>query len=308
LIDSTTGAHLWADRFDGTINDVFDLQDQITTSVVGQLVSRVQIEEEERALRKPTTSLDAYDYYLRGTANLWKWSKEGHDTASAHFSKAIELDHNFALAHASLCRIFNFRKQSRWMIDVAGESAAAVHHARRAIELGREDAVALAEGGFTLAYIAEELEVGADCIARSLSMNSNLALGWHLSGWVNIYLGRHETALQHLATAERLSPRDPLLVQNRMACALANVLTGHYEEAERLTELITSEVPGLFAAWRMKAISYALGGHPESAAAAARRLLELDPSARVSILAPPLRRPEDRQRYREGLLRAGLSE
>jgi tetratricopeptide (TPR) repeat protein len=161
-----------------------------------------------------------------------------------------------------------------------------------------------------LAYIADELELGADCIARSLSMNPNLSLGWHFSGWINIYVGRHETALQHLARAERLSPRDPLLVQARLACALANVFTGHYEEAERLTELVTSEAPALLAAWWIKAISYALGGHPESAAAAARRVLELDPSARVSIPAtsPPLRRPEDREALIEGLRKAGLPE
>jgi adenylate cyclase len=177
LIDAVTGTHLWADRFDSAMEDVFELQDQLTSSVVAQLFSRVQLAEQERSFLKPTANLDAYDYYLRGTASLWGWNKEAVEKAEAHFSKAIELDQSFALAHAYLAGVFNFRKQSGWMIDFAAESDRAVRHARRAVELGREDAVALAIGGFTLAYVGEQLDFGADCIARGLSLNDNFALG-----------------------------------------------------------------------------------------------------------------------------------
>jgi TolB-like protein len=151
LIDSKTGAHLWADRFDGALEDVFELQDKVTTSVVGQIFSQVQLQEEERAIRKPTDNLDAYDYYLRGTAKYWGWNRESTEAALALFTKAIELDENFALAHAFTGTIFALRKQSRWMVDIEKENAIAVHHARYAIQLGREDALALVFGGFTLA-------------------------------------------------------------------------------------------------------------------------------------------------------------
>jgi TolB-like protein len=308
LIDSTTGSHVWADRFDGALEDVFELQDKVATSVVGQLFSSVQLQEEERAIRKRTDNLDAYDYYLRGTAKFWGWSRESIEAALALFTKAIELDESFALAHAFAGTIFTTRKQSRWMVDVEKETALAIHHAHRAIQLGREDALALVSGGFTLAYVADDLDLGSDCIARGLSLNPNLSWGWLFSGWVHVYLGKHETALDHLAKSERLSPRDPALVQVRMACALAHFFSGSYQEAILLTEMINAQAPSLLAAWRIKAISCALAGLPESAAVAARKVLELDPFARVSVLVPllPLRRPEDRERYRKGLLEAGI--
>ena len=150
--------------------------------------------------------------------------------------------------------------------------------------------------------------MGADCIARGLSLNGNLALGWHFSGWVNVYLGNHEIALEHLNQMERLSPRDPALVQNRIASTFAKVFAGRYDDVERLTESITSEAPALLAGWRLKAVGYALAGNPQQAFVAARKVLELDPSARVSTLVTllPLRRPQDRERYREGLLQAGI--
>ncbi|MBR0797986.1 adenylate/guanylate cyclase domain-containing protein [Bradyrhizobium jicamae] len=308
LIDSTTGAHLWADRFDGALEDVFELQDKVTSSVVGQLFSRVQLQEEERAIRKPTNDLDAYDHYLRGTAKFWGWSKGSTEAAMSLFNKAIELDESFALAHAFAGTVFTLRKQGRWMVDVSKETAVAVHHARRAIELGREDGLALVSGGFTLAYVANDLDLGSDCIARGLSLNPNLSWGWQFSGWVNIYLGRHDVALEHLARAERLSPRDPSLVQVRLASALAYFFSGSYQEAVHLTKMVCSQAPSLPAAWRTKAISHALAGQPEDAAAAASKAVELDPLARVSVLVPslPYRRLEDRERYRQGLLQAGF--
>ena len=308
LIDSTTGAHLWADRFDGALEDVFELQDKVTASVVAQLFSTVQLQEEERAIRKPTDNLDAYDYYLRGTAKFWGWSRESTEASMALFTKAIELDESFALPHALMGMIFSLRKQSRWMVDVQKETAIAVHHARRAIQLGREDALALVCGGFTLADVADDLDLGSDCIAQGLSLNPNLSWGWLFSGWAHIFLGKHDTALEHLAKSERLSPRDPTLVEVRSASALAHFLSGSYQEAIHLTEMVNSQAPTFPSAWRTKAISYALAEQPERAAAAARKLLELDPSARASVLVPllPFLRSEDRERYRQGLLQAGI--
>ncbi|WFU25538.1 adenylate/guanylate cyclase domain-containing protein [Bradyrhizobium sp. CB1717] len=304
LIDSATGVHLWADRFDGSKEDVFDLQDRVTASVVGQIFSRVQLDEEERANRKPTTDLEAYDYYLRGMSRVWKWNKDDSERALALFSKAVELDDNFALAHAMLSNVYTFRKQIRVMDDPDQETKRAVHHAQRCLELGREDGVTLVLGGFSLAYMANEVKFGADCIARGLSLNPNLAWGWLCSGWVNSFLGAPQTALEHLAQAERLSPRDPSLPQIKLACALAHFVAGRYEDAIRLTE----ELPNLLGAWRIKAVSYAMSGDLYRAADAGKKVLQLDPTARASVLAQwlPLQRPEDRERYRKGLLAAGI--
>ena len=209
LMEAETGMHLWADRFDGALEDVFELQDQVTSRVVGELTSQMQLAEMQRAKRKPTTRLDAYDYYLRGLANLYKWTRSANEASLPLFYKAIELDGDFALAHAFAGHIYVLRKQSRWVVNMAQESAACVRLSRRAIELGPEDALALVLAGFNLAFIADDLDVGADYIARGLSMNPNFALGWGFSGWVQIYLGQPEKALDHLERAARLSPRYP---------------------------------------------------------------------------------------------------
>ena len=97
LIDTSTGAHLWADRFDGALEDIFDLQDQVTASVVGAIAPKLEQAEIERSKRKPTENLDAYDYYLRGMAGLHQWTREGNDEALSHFYRAIELDPEFCL-------------------------------------------------------------------------------------------------------------------------------------------------------------------------------------------------------------------
>jgi TolB-like protein/class 3 adenylate cyclase len=306
LIDSGTGAHLWADHFDGPAEDVFDLQDRVTANVVAQLFSSVHIEEEERASRKPTDNLAAYDYYLRGMSALWKWTKEDSETALTLLAKAIELDDKFALAHTMLGRVCTFRRQIR--AEGVGEAAKAVYHARRSLELGRDDALVLVVAGFTLAYMAHEVRFGADCVARGLATNPNLAWGWLFSGWVNAYLGEAEVALEHLARAERLSPRDRALTQIKMASALAHFVAERYEEAIRLTEMITSEFPAMLGAWRIKAVSFGMRGDIENATSAGRKMLELDPTARVSLHASlmPLQRPGDRQRYLQGMRAAGI--
>ena len=119
LIDAATGAHLWADRFDGALEDIFDLQDQVTASVVGAIAPKLEQAEIERAKRKPTESLDAYDYYLRGMAAVHHWTREGNDEALRTFYRAIELDPNFASAYGMAARCYSQRKVSGWFVDRA---------------------------------------------------------------------------------------------------------------------------------------------------------------------------------------------
>ncbi|MFB9268076.1 adenylate/guanylate cyclase domain-containing protein [Bradyrhizobium erythrophlei] len=308
LIDCTTGAHLWADRFEGRLEDVFELQDEVATSVVGELVTEMQFAEMERVARKPTGSLDAYDCYLRGLSHELKWNKDDAKAAFAYFLQAIELDEHFALAHAWAGLTYNLRKQNRWMEDVARESAEAIRLARRAIELGHGDDLALCMGGFVLAYIGGELDFGAECIRRGLSMNPNLAMGWEFSGYVHILLGKPQTALEHLHRAERLNPRSPSMIHVQLAVTAAHFFDGQYEEAACFAEAMTRAYPTFLPAWRYMAVSNALGGDQTLVAKATEKALELDPTASVSVLASeiPLRRPEDRERWKEGLIRAGF--
>ncbi len=317
LIDASTGAHLWADRFDGSLEDIFELQDQVTASVVGAIAPRLEQAEVERAKRKPTESLDAYDYFLRGIASLHSWTKESNDEALRLFSKAIELDSDFASAYGMASWCYVRRKGSRWIIDRAQETAEAARLARRAAELGWDDAVALAWGGFALAYVVHDVEVAAALIDRALQLNPNLAEAWHFSGWVRIYLGEPEAAIEHLAHAMRLSPLDPLTFVTQMAIAFAHFFAGRYDDASSWAEkALATSPPGLrerpvyHPALLIAAASNSLAGRLEEARNAIARLRQLNPTPHISNLKNqiPLRRPEDLARYTEGLRKAGLTD
>jgi tetratricopeptide (TPR) repeat protein len=194
------------------------------------------------------------------------------------------------------------------MADVPQETAEAIRLARRAIELGKMDEAPLCVGGFALAYFARELDLGAECIRRGLAINPNYAAGWRLSAWVQIYLGNHQTAFEHLRQYERLNPRDPNMMQGKLQLAIAHFFQGHYEETAYLAEQIIREYPTLTAGWRYLAVSKALAGDVASANIAARKALELAPflTASASTSLIPLRRPIDVERLKEGFLRAGF--
>ena len=132
LIDATTAAHLWADRFDGTLEDVFDLQDKVTVSVVSAIAPKLERVEIERAKRKPTESLDAYDYFLRGMANVHQWTRAANDEALRLFYKAMELDPAFASAYGMAAWCYIWRKLNGWVIDRAQETSEGARLARRA--------------------------------------------------------------------------------------------------------------------------------------------------------------------------------
>jgi adenylate cyclase len=215
LIDSATGSHVWADRYDGKLKDVFELQDQITASVVGELFSSVTVAEIERANRKPTANLDAYDCYWRGVAQYWKFTRSGTDAALAYFLQATDLDQNFSSAYGLAAIVYAVRQQNFWMVDAAQESAEAIRLARRAIELGQMDEMALCRGGQALALFAGELDFGADCIRRGLEMNFNYAAGWNFSAWVHLWLGEHETALAHVRQMGAPGPSGPTSSSSR---------------------------------------------------------------------------------------------
>ncbi|MGB9210596.1 MAG: adenylate/guanylate cyclase domain-containing protein [Pseudolabrys sp.] len=317
LIDASTGAHLWADRFDGSLEDIFELQDQVTASVVGAIAPRLEQAEVERAKHKPTESLDAYDYFLRGIASLHSWTKESNDEALRLFSKAIELDSDFASAYGMASWCYVRRKGSRWIVDRAQETAETARLARRAAELGWDDAVALAWGGFALAYVVHDVEVGAALIDRALQLNPNLAEAWHFSGWVRIYLGEPEVAIEHLAHAMRLSPLDPLAFVAQMAIAFAHFFAGRYDDASSWAEkALAKSPPGLrerpvyHPALLIAAASNSLAGRLEEARNAIARLRKLNPTPHISNLKNqiPLRRPQDLVRYTEGLRKAGLAD
>jgi len=311
LVNASTGAHLWADRFEGKLAEVFDLQDQVAISVVGVIAARLEEAEIERAKRKPTEDLDAYDYYLRALAVANHMTREANDEALQLFNRAIQRDPDFALAHARAAYCYAHRKANSWMVDRELEIATAARLARRAIEIGRDDAVALSYGGHVLGYVAGDLDNGAAFVDRALVLNSNLATAWGSSGWMKICFGEPDVAIDHEARAMRLSPLDPRSFTWQFMTALAHYCAGRYHEAISWAERSLRDQPNFASAMRILAASLALEGRLAEALKATARLRTAYPALRASKLGdvmPPFRRPEDRAKYVEGLRQAGLPE
>ena len=222
LIDASTGAHLWAERFEGSIDRIFDLQDQVTEKIVGAIAPKLQWAETERVRRKPTQSLDAYDYFLRGTASFYLLTKEGIEEAIGLFRKAIDIDPGYASACGMTALCYIRRKASRSMADEKWETSEALQFARRAVELGPEDAIALSTGGFALAYLGGELDDGATFIDRAIELSPNLASGIYFQrldqnlAWRS---GNGHQALQALNAVKSARPVHHVLVFGYRFCA-----------------------------------------------------------------------------------------
>jgi len=311
LIDATTGAHLWADRFDGDLEDIFELQDQVTSSVVGAIAPKLERAEIERVRRKPTESFDAYDFYLRGLANLHRWTAEANAEAIADFTRAFELDPDFAAAYGLAARCYAQRKVGGWAItDRDRDIVETARLARRAVELGKDDAIALCTAGFALADVVGEYTDGDAFIERALALNPNLAWAWLFSGWAKIWLGESELAMERVARAMRLSPHDPHMFLMHAAMATAAFFADRNVEALSYAEMALRERPDAFLAACVAASCHALTGNRAAATREIDRLRTIDPGIRIANIEHRYssKRPEDRKRWVDGLRMAGLPE
>ena len=284
LIDADTGAHIWADHFDGNLNDVFELQDEVTATVVGAIAPKLERAEFERSKRKPTDSLSAYDYYLRGMAAMHLLSSQGSDEALVHLHRAIQLDADFAAAHGMAARCYAMRKMAGWMKDAAKESHEAVRLARRAVELGPDDEVALCTAAFALNDFVSEFAVADALTERALVVNPNLAWAWLFSGWVKVSLGDTEVAIERLERAIRLSPQDPQIYSMQSAIACAHFVASRYPEALSFAKMAMQERPNVVLPIIVAAASAALAERPEDVEILRNRLGEVVPELSISDL------------------------
>ncbi|MGY2440970.1 winged helix-turn-helix domain-containing tetratricopeptide repeat protein [Pseudomonas sp. SDO52101_S400] len=310
LIDATSGAHIWAERFEGTLDDIFKLQDQITESVVGAIAPQLERAEIERAQRKPTESLDAYDYYLRAMAKLHSGTQEAIEQALPMFYKTLELDPEFASAYGMAAWCHFWRKLNGWMTDRPAEIAEGIRLARLAVTLGRDDAVALTRGGHALAHLAGDVDAGIALLDRARLLNPSLAPAWFLGGILRALRGETAPAIKDLNHAARLSPLDPEMFRMHVGMALAHYFAGDFEASADFAEKALGNLPTLLVGAALVAASHALGGRPDKARWAMQRLQALNPALRLGHLKDwlPIQRPEDFARFIEGLRLAGLPE
>jgi len=310
LVDAVRGTHLWADRIDGTFDDIFDLQDQVTENVVGSIAPKIEQAEIERTKHKPTDRLDAYDCYLQAMMYFHRWTGESINDALRLFYRAIELDPGFASAHGLAAWCFVRRRLSGWMEAPAREMAELERLARRASELAGDDAVALFSAGWALVQTSAYAEAGAAMIDRALTLNPNIPAAWLVGGWTKIYLGEAQTAIAYFVRAIRLNPLDPLIARMHTGVAAAQFLVGHYMEAAVSAEAALRQHPDDLPLLRVAAASHALADQAPDAKRNLARICHLVPALRLSEVAKlaPCRRPEDVARYVDGMRRAGLPE
>ncbi len=310
LIDAISGTHLWADRIDGTFDDIFNLEDQVTENVVGAIAPKIEQAEIDRTKHKLTNSLDAYDCYLRAMMYFYQWTTESISEALRLFYRAIELDPAFASAHGLAAWCYVRRKLSGWMNNPAQEMAELERLAVRASELANDDAVALYAAGWALVQVEGHAEAGAAMLDRALSLNPNITAAWTVGGWTKIYLGDSDKAIEYFAHAIRLNPLDPLVARMHTGIAAAQFLAGHYQEAALSAESALRQHPNDLPLLRVAAASHALAGQIMDAKKNIARICQLDPALRLSRVAAlaPCRRPEDVDKYVEGMRKAGLPE
>jgi adenylate cyclase len=317
LIDASTGAHLWADRFDGGLEDIFELQDRVTASVVDAIAPKLEQVEIERAQRKPTDSLDAYDCFLRGIATLHQYV-ERQQVALRLFYRATELDPNFASAYAMAAFCYTIRKQFGWRTDPARESAEAVRLARRAMDLTKDDAQALALSGLVLAHSGRDLDSGVALIDRAVTQNPNLATAWYLGvgqRYGSASRRRPSKAssapcVSALWTHSGRSPLDPEKHWTLLGLAFAYTALGLYEEGletglaalRENRQMALCYIPVIRCFVRLDRVAEARG--------IAANLLQIDPTFSLRVYQGTMvaQDYERREQYIADLRLAGLPE
>jgi adenylate cyclase len=282
LIEAETGAHLWADKFDGDLEDVFDLQDRITEQVVGVVEPSVQKSEIARSRRKRPESLDAYDLYLRALPFVRSLDPGGASAAAPLLEKALEADPGFALAHAYLAWSHQIRF-THGGFDGA-EKPPAIHHARAAIADEVDDATALAIGAYVIGLLGKDAPSALEAIGRALVFNPSSAAAHFFGGFLYAWSGDPAKGTDLAAQALRLSPFDPLAYYAHLAFGVVTFHQGHYEESAAWWEKCTRSNPKLGSLVAAQSHALALAGRMMEAKAMFARALELEPSLSIRTI------------------------
>jgi TolB-like protein len=316
LVDATTGAHLWADRFEGDLSDIFELQDQVTIKVVGAIAPKIRRAEIARALHKSTENLAAYDLVLRGRWAYDLGQRDGMAAAADFYRRAIVLDPGYAVAHAQLALTLWITASFQWTQPSEWELSEIVLLAKTAIRLGQTDPETLAIAGYIVGLPGGELEEGIAVLDRALAQNPNSADALAMSGTLRAFLGDTETAFQHLKLAERMAPLDVHVAFKAYGFYLASFVDGDYPGAIDATAKALREYPANVTALRYRAAALALAGRTDDARRTVAQVLAVVPDMTIARcrrhveveMKNPFRRPGVAEAYYQGLRMAALPE
>jgi TolB-like protein/tetratricopeptide (TPR) repeat protein len=310
LIDTTTGAHIWADRFDGALDDIFELQDRVASSVVGAIEPRLRLSEIERGTRKPTASLTAYDLYLRALAQSYRFTKEGVAEAVILARQALAIDPSYAPAAAMVgwCRMLQ-RAQGRGALS-ADDLAEACRLARQALDAERDDAETICQAAWTLCVFATEVAIAVAALDRALALNPNAAHAWLVRAHIHASLDEPEAAVEAVERARRLSPFDPLAFLYAHIIAVAHLAARRFQQAIEWADRALHDQPRMGQTMRLKAVALAHLGRLDEARAKLDRTLAIDPKLTIAAYREYVRfnAQEVRELIVTGLRLAGLPE
>jgi TolB-like protein len=314
LIDVTTGAHLWADRFDGALEDIFDLQDKLTQQVIGAIAPEIDRAEIERASRRPIGNVDAVTEYYRGVPHSqWPTSPENNDAALRHFKNAIALDPTYSPAYGGAATCLMWRRANKWPRDNAEDDAQLLRLAERVKELNTDDAFALVGLGFALVVnnVDRDYEVGLDMMDRAIRSNPNYGSAYFSRGFLRVWDGGSDTAIADFEQSMRFSPRDLFSYASMIGMAFGHYNAARYAEAANWADKAIRAFPPYFIPGLAIAIMVYVGaGRVEDAQRMMADGLRMVPDWRRSTIPEwnGLRSPELRMRMREAFIEAGLPE
>ncbi len=308
LIDATTGHHVWAERYDRQIEDIFDLQDEMSQTIVGAVEPELSAAERDRALSKPPENLDAWESYQRGLWHMWLYERDGNLEAENLLKRAAELDPNFAPAYAYGSYVQYTRVIMGWSEDPAESLEAGMALAEKALALDDKDPMAYFAAG-RIHMMQGRHDDSIASLETAIELNPSFAQAHHGVGMALTLAGRLDEAKEALGMAERLSPRDPILWASTVVHALACILSGDYEDALHWARK-TIQNPRSAGYWPQAVLAASLThlGRMDEARAAVAAALEAMPDLSLAYLEKtlPTKQPGGLDPYLEGLRKAGL--
>jgi len=278
LLEAETGAHIWADRYDGALEDVFDMQDKITAAIVGVLEPNIQRAEIERARRKRPDNLDAYDLYLRALPHFASVMPEDARIGMGFLEQALKLEPNYAPAHAHLA----WGMEMRVVRGVGSEDdpVECVRHARTALAHGGDDPATLAVASMVLMHLGQDFDAVLAAIARALSVNGSCAQALYCAAHIHAYIGDPAKAEDYAFQALRLSPFDPVSYEAYVALGCVRICQQRYDEASEFYGKGTQANPRFSMLFALQVLALALADRIDEAKTLSRRLFELEPNFR----------------------------